>query len=304
MKYYKKLEKLMEKWSSLYGASMILHWDKRTMMPIRSHLLRSEQISLLSTMQHEILASQEITELLNCIDITQLNDWQKANMREIYRLHTMATQLPENLVNRLTQATMKCEKVWHLQANQTNQQALEKSFEELIALTREMAYSFGDSLNISAYDALLEQHQPGLRDHFILPIFNQIESFTTNFTSIRSSLPKEKNNWPIIPKDQQQKFAKKLMSEMKFDFRTGRLDESVHPFTGGISGDIRVCSYFKPDNIILSISAIMHEMGHASYESRLPRQFRGQPVGDSRGMCIHEGIALLFEKKLAIQVSI
>ncbi|MDE1475947.1 carboxypeptidase M32 [Xenorhabdus bovienii] len=298
MKYYKKLEKLMEKWSSLYGASMILHWDKRTMMPIRSHLLRSEQISLLSTMQHEILASQEITELLNCIDITQLNDWQKANMREIYRLHTMATQLPENLVNRLTQATMKCEKVWHLQANQTNQQALEKSFEELIALTREMAYSFGDSLNISAYDALLEQHQPGLRDHFILPIFNQIESFTTNFTSIRSSLPKEKNNWPIISKDQQQKFAKKLMSEMKFDFRTGRLDESVHPFTGGISGDIRVCSYFKPDNIILSISAIMHEMGHASYESRLPRQFRGQPVGDSRGMCIHEGIALLFEKKI------
>ncbi|WP_340611360.1 carboxypeptidase M32 [Xenorhabdus bharatensis] len=298
MKYYKKLEKLMEKWSLLYGTSMILHWDSRTMMPKHSHLLRAEQISLLSTMQHEILASEEITELLNYIDTNMLNDWQKANIREICRLHTMATKVPVNLVNQLAQATIKCEKAWYTQANQTEQKSLEKSFAELISLTREMAYSLGDNLGISAYDALLEQHQPGLRDHSIKPIFNQIESFTTDLTSIRNNLKDEKNSWPKIPKDQQKKFAKQLMSEMEFDFTTGRFDESIHPFTGGIAGDIRIGSYFKPDNIILSISAIMHEVGHASYESRLPKQFSGQPVSDSRGMCIHEGIALLFEKQI------
>ncbi|MBD2820732.1 carboxypeptidase M32 [Xenorhabdus sp. 42] len=298
MKYYKKLEILMNKWSSLYNANMMLHWDQRTMLPIRSHALRSEQISLLSTMQNEILASQEISELLSYIDIRILNDWQKSNIREIRRLHNMATKLPENLVNQLSKATMKCEKVWYIQANQTNPKSIEKYFHEVITLTREMAHSLGSSINISAYDALLEQHQPGLREHLITPILNQIESFSTSFASIRKILPEEKFTWPIISKDQQKKFARKLMSEMKFDFRKGRLDESHHPFTGGISGDIRVCSYFKPNNIILGISAIMHEMGHASYESRLPRKFRGQPVGDSRGMCIHEGIALLFEKQI------
>ncbi|CAM3435409.1 carboxypeptidase M32 [Xenorhabdus nematophila] len=298
MKYYKKLEKLMNKWSSLYGASMILHWDSRTMIPKRSHLLRSEQISLLSTMQHEILASNEIIELLSYIDMSMLNDWQQSNIREICRLHTMATKIPKNLINRFAKATTRCEKLWHVRTNQVDQKYFEESFEEVVILTREMAYLLADGLGLSVYDTLLEQQQPGLRDHFITPIFNQIELFTSNFVSIRNSLPEEENNWPRIPKDQQIKFVKKLMSEMKFDFRTGRLDESAHPFTGGIPGDIRVCSYFKPDNIILSISAIMHEIGHASYESRLPKKFRGQPVGDSRGMCIHEGIALLFEKQI------
>ncbi|WP_338804314.1 carboxypeptidase M32 [Xenorhabdus griffiniae] len=298
MKYYRKLEKLMNKWSLLYGASMILQWDSRTMIPKRSHLLRSEQISLLSTMQYEILASDEIIELLNYIDNSILNDWQKANIREIFRLHNIAKKLPKNIINKLAKETAKCEKHWRVRTNQYDQEYLEKYFEEVVILTREMAFLLGDGLGLSAYDVLLEQQQPGLRDDLIVPIFNQIELFTKDFLSIRKNLVEEKDNWPVIPVNQQIKFIKELMSEMRFDFSTGRLDESTHPFTGGISGDIRICSYFKPDDIILSISAIMHEMGHASYESRLPKKLRGQPVSDSRGMCFHEGIALFFEKQI------
>jgi carboxypeptidase Taq len=298
MKYYKKLEKLINKWSLLYDSNMILQWDSRIMMPERSHLIRSEQISLLSTLQHEILASDEIVELINCIDMRILNDWQRANIREIYRLHTMATKVSQKLATRLVKETAKCEKYWHTRTDQFNQERLEKYFEEVLILTREVAFFLGNDLGLSTYDALLEQHQPGLRDNLINPIFNQIELFTNSLVPIRKKIPEEKIKWPIISKDQQIKFIKKLMTEMKFDFSTGRLDESTHPFTGGIPSDIRITSYFKPDNIMLSISAIMHEIGHASYESRLPKKFRGQPVGDSRGMCFHEAIALFFEKQI------
>ncbi|KOY60642.1 carboxypeptidase M32 [Photorhabdus heterorhabditis] len=298
MNDYQQLTDLMVKWSSLYGAYAILNWDKATMMPKGSHSLRAEQMSVLSTMQHEIIASQEIAELLDRIDITVLNDWQKANIREIHRLHIMAIATSPTLTSRLTRAAVKCEEAWYAQANEINQQSLEQNFEELLALTREMASSLGEKLGISSYDALLEQHQPGLRAESVDAIFSKIEPFTSRLVATIKDSPKQQTIWPRISKNQQKKFANTLMVNMEFDFNTGRLDESRHPFTGGLTGDIRVCSYFKPENILLSISALMHETGHASYEARLPKQHLGQPVSDSRGMCIHESLALLFERQV------
>ncbi|WP_445374345.1 carboxypeptidase M32 [Photorhabdus tasmaniensis] len=298
MNAYRQLTNLMTKWTSLYGTSAVLNWDKATMMPRGSHSLRAEQMSVLSTMQHEIISSQEVAELLAHTDNTVLNDWQKSNIREIHRLHIMATATSPALTGKLTLATVKCEEAWYMQANETNQQSLEQNFEELLALTREMASSLGEKLGISSYDALLEQHQPGLRAESVDAVFSKIEPFTSSLVTTIKGSPKQQNIWPRVSKSQQKKFAKALMVNMEFDFSTGRLDESHHPFTGGVTGDVRVCSYFKPENILLSISALMHETGHASYEARLPKQHFGQPVSDSRGMCIHESLALLFERQV------
>src|SRR5260221_11476417 len=40
---------------------------------------------------------------------------------------------------------------------------------------------------------------------------------------------------------------------------------------------------------------VLHETGHALYERGLPAEWRRQPVGDARGMSIHESQSLLVE---------
>ena len=40
---------------------------------------------------------------------------------------------------------------------------------------------------------------------------------------------------------------------------------------------------------------VLHETGHALYERGLPQQWRHQPVGQARGMSIHESQSLLVE---------
>jgi carboxypeptidase Taq len=44
-----------------------------------------------------------------------------------------------------------------------------------------------------------------------------------------------------------------------------------------------------------SLMGVLHETGHAMYERGLPRDWRLQPVGEARGMAMHESQSLLVE---------
>ena len=44
-----------------------------------------------------------------------------------------------------------------------------------------------------------------------------------------------------------------------------------------------------------ALMGVLHETGHALYERGLPRDWRRQPVGDARGMALHESQSLLME---------
>jgi carboxypeptidase Taq len=93
----------------------------------------------------------------------------------------------------------------------------------------------------------------------------------------------------------QRSLATELMKVMGFPFDRGRLDESEHPFTGGIPGDIRITTRFNPIDPLTGLMGVLHEAGHAMYDVGLPEQWRGQPVGRDRGMAVQESQSLLLE---------
>lgn len=78
-------------------------------------------------------------------------------------------------------------------------------------------------------------------------------------------------------------------------FQWGRLDESAHPFCGGVPDDIRITARYDETDPAKGLMAIIHETGHALYEAGLPSAWRLQPVGRSRGSGIHESQSLLIE---------
>jgi carboxypeptidase Taq len=85
------------------------------------------------------------------------------------------------------------------------------------------------------------------------------------------------------------------METLGFDFHHGRLDETLHPFCGGVPDDVRVTTRYSEDDFVSAIMAVIHETGHALYERGLPAGHRHQPVGDARGMVLHESQSLLME---------
>jgi carboxypeptidase Taq len=90
-----------------------------------------------------------------------------------------------------------------------------------------------------------------------------------------------------------------VMKLLGFDFDGGRLDESTHPFSGGVPEDVRLTTRYREDDFMQSLMGTIHETGHARFEQNLPRAWLGQPLGQARSYGIHESQSLSFEMQLA-----
>jgi carboxypeptidase Taq len=88
------------------------------------------------------------------------------------------------------------------------------------------------------------------------------------------------------------------MEALGFDFHHGRLDVSLHPFCGGTPDDVRITTRYDDEDFRRALMGVLHETGHALYERGLPAEWRGLPVGEARGMVLHESQSLLIEMQV------
>jgi carboxypeptidase Taq len=96
----------------------------------------------------------------------------------------------------------------------------------------------------------------------------------------------------------QRQLSLEVLNALGFPFDRGRLDESEHPFTEGVPGDIRVTTRFDASDPFTGLLGAVHETGHAMYDLGLPAKWRDQPVGRDRGLALEESQSLLFEMNL------
>lgn len=270
------------------------------MMPRGSSDLRGEQLAALETECHSLVSSPRVSRLLDRAEANSqgLEEWQLANLREMRREREHAMATPRNLVSRLAKATSRAEVRW-LEAKQKSDFALfAPHLEEVVSLTRDKAALLGKALNLSPYDALIDEFSPGLTtgeiDGIFTTLVRRLPGLIQEVIDLQSARP------PIeitgrIPPSKQRQLAVEIMKAIGFPFDRGRLDDSEHPFTGGAPGDIRITTRFVPTDPLSGLMGVLHETGHAMYDVGLPEAWRGQPVGRDRGMAVQESQSLLLE---------
>jgi carboxypeptidase Taq len=100
---------------------------------------------------------------------------------------------------------------------------------------------------------------------------------------------------------EQEKLCKEVCVALGFNLERGRLDTSVHPFTGGAHPtDVRMTTRFKANDLTEGLTGAIHETGHALYEQGRNLNFDGLPVNSAAGMAIHESQSLLWERMVAL----
>ena len=83
------------------------------MMPVGGGERRGDVLATLAGVVHRQLTSPEIADLIAAAaDEADLDDWQRANLREIRRRHLHATALPEALVVARSRQSTRCEQIW------------------------------------------------------------------------------------------------------------------------------------------------------------------------------------------------
>ncbi|MEK9683952.1 MAG: carboxypeptidase M32 [Rhodospirillaceae bacterium] len=300
---YLALKKSFKRIGALREAQAILHWDMAVMMPSGSAGGRTEQISELNLVVHEILNSSEFEDLL----IASESDppeapWDRANLAEMRRLQVRATALTSDLVSTLTRSAAECEMSWREARPASDFSMVASKLDLLLSLIREKASALGSVLDCTPYEALMDEFEPSSKVEVFDRLFDQLLTFlpalldkALSQQEKRGRLTEPEGPFPI---EAQKILAEKLMRSLGFDFSRGRLDVSLHPFCGGVPDDIRITTRYSENNFFESLMGVLHETGHALYESHLPTEWRSQPVGQARGMALHESQSLLVEMQL------
>ena len=297
---YQELESRHERMSAIGGAMSILGWDRSVMMPDGGAQSRAQQISTLAVIAHEMKTAPDIGELIGKAgQVGELDDWQQANLREIRHGWLHATAVPADLIEREIKLSSEAEMTWRDARANNDFAALAPKLEGLLEIVREVAAVKAEAFGCGLYDALLDGFDPGRKSVDVDRLFGELLEFLPGM--VGEVLDKQAARTPVIQPDGpfsidvQEAIGRHVMGLLGFDFAHGRLDVSHHPFSGGTPDDSRITTRYDDTDFTLSLMGVIHETGHAQYERGLPKKWRGQPVGQSRGMAIHESQSLLFE---------
>ncbi len=300
---YARLEKLFRRLGTLEDAEGVLKWDQAVMMPRGGAGARGAQVAELRAVRHGMISAPETSDLLDAADEGDgLDPWQTANLHHMRRRWCHATALDETLLRAMAKAESACETAWRTARPEADLAAVLPFLQAVLALVREAAAAKAGKLGLDPYDALLDRYEPGARAEEIEPVFDELEDFLPGLLA-DALAAQDAGPAPRAPPGpfalgQQRALGMRLMEALGFDFDHGRLDETLHPFCGGVPEDLRVTTRYDEDDFASGLMGVLHETGHALYDRGLPSAWRGQPVGDALGMAVHESQSLLIEMQV------
>jgi carboxypeptidase Taq len=300
---YEQLEQEFRRLHAFRGALSLLRWDAAVMMPRGSADVRGEQLAALETEHHALLTTPKVARLIERAEAaaSQLDDWPRANLREMRRQRDHAIATPPSLIARLAKATARAEVYWVEARKADDFKIFAPHLEEVVHLVRDKAALLGQARGLAPYDALVDAFTPGISTADIDTIFKALARKLPGLISEAIEVQADRAPLPLAGKfslSRQHSLAVEVLKAMGFPFDRGRLDESEHPFTEGVPGDIRVTTRFDASDIFSGLLGAVHETGHAMYDLGLPQQWRDQPVGRDRGLALEESQSLLFEMNL------
>ena len=286
--------------SALSNAIGILQWDSDVMMPKGAAAPRAESMALLQVTRHELATDPRIGDWLADANAEDgLGEWERANLREIRRVWTTETALPSDLVEASSKAISSCEMRWRQARADSDFAGLLPYLAEVLNLQRQIGAAKGAKLGLSPYDALLNDYEPGGSSRTIDALFDDLAAFLPAFTQ---RVIDHQAKAPAVPDpegpfavEKQRALGLRMMAALGYDFDRGRLDVSTHPFCGGADNDVRITTRYDEADFARALMGVLHETGHALYEQGRPQAWIAQPVGQARGMSVHESQSLLVE---------
>ena len=276
-------------------------WDQAAMMPPKGSDARASAMAEMEGLLHRMRTDPKLVDLLQRAAAEPVDAHARANLSEIRREWRAANALPQALVEATSLAGARCEHAWRTQRPANDWVGFLENFREVLRLGREVAQRLADETGLAPYDALMDHYEPGATSAEVDRVFGDLQQWLPGLVAqVREKQANDVVTLPIgpFPKFAQRALSHDVMALLGFDFDGGRLDESAHPFSGGVPEDTRLTTRYREDDLMQALMGTVHETGHARYEQNLPREWLGQPVSRARSMAIHESQSLSFEMQL------
>ncbi|MCK4607009.1 MAG: carboxypeptidase M32 [candidate division Zixibacteria bacterium] len=304
-KAYDELVSRLREVALLSSCGSVLGWDERTYMPRGGGALRADQLAMISGLMHEKFTDPRIGELLSILEQSDLvgdeDSPEAANIRETRHDYDRYTKLPRELVEELAKTTTLAQGEWVIARKNKDFKHFLPWLEKVLALTVRKAEAYG--YEGEPYNALLDNYEKGMT----------VEQVSATFEILRVELVELLNKIREAPKrpdvsivereydvGRQRIFGESVAQAMGYNFDSGRLDVTTHPFCTGIGpGDTRITTRYNPKRLNDALFGTMHEAGHGLYEMGLEKEtYFGTPMGESASLGIHESQSRMWENQV------
>ncbi len=278
-----------------------------TMMPPGAVEQRSEQLALLSRLQHKLATDPEIGKLAKNIQANSqyqlLSQEKKRNVYLINKSYLEQTSLPEKLVSDLAKQEAVTVNTWKKAKAKKNFNIFKADLQKLLDLNKQAAEILMKTKGTkTAYEALIDNFEPKMTTKKITATFRQLQQ---GLKQLLSRIQTSQNNPDAmllcqrVPIENQRQITQLLTKTLGYDTASsnarGRIDETEHPFTTGYYDDVRITTHYYLDNYASSIFSVLHETGHALYEQNLNPKWKYQPLGSTCSYGVHESQSRFYE---------
>jgi carboxypeptidase Taq len=91
-------------------------------------------------------------------------------------------------------------------------------------------------------------------------------------------------------------FGVAVVTCLGYDWKRGRQDESVHPFTCSVgNNDVRITTRVVPRQLTTALFGTIHEGGHALYEQGIDCALYRTPLATNTSLAVHESQSRMLE---------
>ncbi|AXN37293.1 carboxypeptidase M32 [Peribacillus butanolivorans] len=295
----KEFQEYVKKISAYNEALALINWDLRTGAPKNGVEQRSEVIGVLSSEVFNMITSKEMECFIDDLTTEEasLSETTNKMVQECKKEFERNKKIPADEFKKFVILQSRSESAWEEAREKADFSIFQPYLEQIVAYTRKFVEYWG--YEGQKYNTLLDMYEPGMTVDILDKVFNQLrESIVPLVKQIAESKhqPETAFLYKEFPKEQQHQLNLRVLKQLGYDFKAGRLDETVHPFATGINrGDVRVTTRYDEYDFRGAIFGTIHECGHAIYEQNIAEELTGTLLDDGTSMGIHESQSLFFE---------
>lgn len=301
-----KIEKKLEEFSAYLktiehykNVGSLMYWDMTTGIPENAAEGRAETMSFMQMQAHNLSVSKEIYDFIKFFEKNEdkLNFVQKRMLHEIKKNYEKEKIFPEKFIKEFSLAASRGQLAWEKAKNEDNFEIFKPALEKIVELTKKSIEYKGYTGN--KYNTLLDDYEPGLTVDKLDKVFDELRDGVVSILKKINNSKKEICNvfeGKEFPKENQKRFCIKILKDMGFDFKSGRMDETEHPYTLDMTNkDVRITNHYYLNDFTSAMFSAIHEGGHGIYEQNIPDSLEGTGLNVAASMAIHESQSRFYE---------
>ena len=279
-------------------AISLMNWDLETEAPKTAVNTMSEVIGFMSEKIYDLANDDLLKESLDFLskDLSKLSEIDKRIVYLTTKEQNKLSKIPRQEYVEYTQLLSKSQSVWAEARGENNFNKFAPYLEKIIKYQKSYIQRIG--FKDHPYNTLLDDYEEGMTVAKLKPFFDGLKS------KIVPLLEKIKNAKQVdtscISKkydiQKQKQYSKKIAEQFGFNFDSGVLKESAHPFTLHFNKyDVRMTTRYIENLFTSSLFSTIHETGHAIYEQNISDDIYNTILGTGVSLGVHESQSRFYE---------